>query len=430
MNLGSTERGAGTAATAALSEAHATSSPTPADASKDLDGKSPSASPAGPRIALSERVIAHIQDIGLPALLSDSDCRIVAINRQAAALLDQKAEPGAALPALAQGAGAASDLMSVWQARCSLGAGWSHECKLLGKLEALVDLQLVVMPVSVAGTGDQVWLVVLQDLTETLFHARELEIYATELSQLYQKNKQDLQKLEEAQRSREQFFSLVTHELKTPLTSLKAALEILCTPEVIPTGFENAWRLADTMKRSAFRLERLMNDVLDVAAARSGGMDFSFEAVDLCDVIDTVVSEMTPVANEKGVLLTGPEKYKSGLVVRGDDVRLQQVFLNLTSNAIKATPPDGTVRIRAARSAGAARVSVTNPGELPEHVRNGLFEPFRKSSVGGYKAGAGLGLTVVQALVNAHNGAVEATSRRKQVVFTVIIPLWGKASSQ
>lgn len=377
--------------------------------------------------SLDELVIAHIQDIGMPALLCDGECRIQAINRQAAAILDHSATAGGYLHDLASLQDAAGELQSVWLARCGLGAGWSYETKLLGNLGAHIDLHLVVIPVASAGRAKQVWMVVLQDLTETIFHARELEIYALELSNLYQKNRQDLQKLEEAERSREQFFSLVTHELKTPLTSLKASLEMLCTPEMIPPQEQDAWRLADTMKRSTVRLERLMNDLLDVATARSGGMDLAFSAVDLCDVVQEVVAEMTPVAGEKGVTLLGPTNYRQGLVVNGDELRLQQVLLNLVGNAIKATPTGSAVRIKTARTANEVQLSVVNPGELPESLRNHLFEPFRKSPAGGYRTGAGLGLTVVQVLVKAHKGTVQAESRRKQVIFTVTIPLWGKA---
>jgi len=378
---------------------------------------------------LDELVIAHLQDIGMAALLCDGDCRILAVNHQAAASLDTQAIAGSNLYDLAAPQEAADELYSAWLTRCGQGAGWSCETKLLGSLGAHVDWHLVVIPVASAGRATQVWMVVLQDLTETIFHARELEIYAKELSRLYQKNRQDLQKLEEAERSREQFFSLVTHELKTPLTSLKAALEMLCTPEVIPPGIQDAWRLADTMKRSTVRLERLMNDLLDVATARSGGMDLTFSAVDLCDVVHAVIAEMTPVAGEKGVDILGPTNYRQGLIVNGDELRLQQVLLNLVGNAVKATPSGSAVRIKTARTANTVQLSVVNPGELPETLKDHLFEPFRKSPAGGYRTGAGLGLTVVQALVKAHRGTVQAESRRKQVVFTVTIPLWGKAGN-
>ena len=173
-----------------------------------------------------------------------------------------------------------------------------------------------------------------------------------------------------------------------------------------------------------------MNDLLDVAAARSGGMVLSFAAVDMSDVVRTVVDEMVPVANEKDVELIGPIKYKHGLVVNGDEIRLCQVLQNLVSNAIKATPPGKKVRVKAARKNGNVLVSVSNPGELAESIQVSLFEPFRKSAASGYRTGAGLGLTVVHALVQAHQGSVEAISHRKQVVFTFTIPLWGKAGRQ
>ncbi|MBI4202932.1 MAG: HAMP domain-containing histidine kinase [Chloroflexi bacterium] len=381
----------------------------------------------GPVSAVNEGVVARIQDLGMPTLLTDAECRVLATNRQAAALLHTTALPGAYLNTLAPTKEAAGELLSLWKERCSKGVGWSHECKLLGQVGAYIDLHLVVIPVYTSSSDGQVWLVVAQDLTETMFHARELEVYALDLSRLYQKNRQDLHRLEEAEHSREQFFSLVSHELKTPLTSLKAALEMLSTPEVVPPQAQDAWRLADTMKRSTARLERLMNDLLDVATAQSGGLELSIGAVDMCDVIRSVVNEMTPVAAEKGVILVGPANYRHGLVVSGDELRLQQVLLNLVSNGIKATPPKGTVHIKSGRTASQVQVMVTNPGELPESIRDSLFEPFRKSAAGGYRTGAGLGLTVVHALVKAHQGTIEAESRRKQVVFTVTLPLWGKA---
>lgn len=374
-----------------------------------------------------DAVTVRADDIGLPAVLCDAQGRLVQVNRQARATLDRGAVPGKALHQLTVDEAAAERLEAVWAARAAAGRGWSHECQLLGNLGAALDMQLVAIPVLSARTEGASWLVIIQDLTGTVLHAKELEIYAQELSQLYRENRQTIQKLEDAARSREHFFSLVSHELKTPLTSQKAAIEMLNTRGLIPLEAADAHRLVASLTRSSSRLERLISDLLDVSVARSGGLSLRFEPVDMNDVIQSVVDEMRPVAREKRLVLRGPARRKS-VVVRGDEVRLQQVVQNLLGNAVKASPSHSTIQVTCAANSTEARVSVTNPGHIDESLRATLFEPFRKSAARGYRTGAGLGLTVVDALVRAHGGTVDLGPSRAKVTFTFTVPLWTKAA--
>lgn len=367
-------------------------------------------------------VTIHVEDIGLPAVLCDTGGRLLAVNGQARGLLNL-ADQGSSLFDLAVSIEGGKRLEAAWQEKAGQGHGWTHECQLQGKLGAALEMQLVAMSVLSGPASQHCWLVIVQDLTGTVMHAKELEIYAQELSQLYRENKQHIQKLEEAARSREHFFSLVSHELKTPLTSQKAAMEMLNNPGMIPADATGALKLVSTMTRSTARLERLISDLLDVAVAFSGGLSLRFDPVDMTYTIHSVMDEMRPLAREKDITLNGPKRRKP-LIVRGDEIRLQQVVQNLLSNAIKAAPQGSAIQIATSARDKQARVTVTNPGSIPEDLRPTIFEPFRKSPAGGYRTGAGLGLTVVDALVKAHGGDVELEPDRKMVSFTFSIPLY------
>ena len=372
-------------------------------------------------------VKARFSDIGLPALICDADGRIRALNSDAGEIFCPEAVPGARLSDLAAKEDDVEGLQRLWLSNASRGRGWSHECRLRGRHGADADVYLVVVPISDQSRDGVTWLVVVDNLTESLIHARELEIYASELGQLYQENRKHLVELQEAQRSREHFFSLVSHELKTPLTSLKAALEMLGSTEAPLPEETYLRRLINNMDRSTTRLERMINDLLDLATVRSGGLSLNLGIIDIVEVIDAVVEEMSLALDDKSVSLMGDWSQKRGLIVKGDEIRLQQIVQNLLSNAVKAAPENGVIHIGASRSSPNVRVSVSNPGvSLDPTVKGRLFDPFRKVSGGGYKAGAGLGLSVVDSLVRAHGGTVSVTDSRRRVSFTFVLPLWRK----
>lgn len=370
----------------------------------------------------TQRASVHVEDIGLGAALCAPDATILSINGHAAEMIGGWAVKGEKLHHLAANQNETEALAQSWNALTGDGIGWTKELHVRGHEGADLDLQLTAMPVSV-GDAKPGWLVIIQNLTESLIHARELEIYAQELSQLHQKNKQNLQRLEEASQSRDDFYALVSHELRTPLTSLKAALEMLST--VIERADQAAIERIDSiLHRSTFRLERAIDDLLDLATARSGGIMLDFGPVDLTEIVEEVVDDIGPSAEEKELTVRGPTR-QDPLIVRGDEVRLQQITQNLLSNAVKAAPAGGAVRVEIGLDADSAHVSVANPAvQIDPKLKDFLFEPFRKSASGGYQTGAGLGLSVVDALVRAHSGTISVDSDDGAVVFTYTVPLW------
>lgn len=377
----------------------------------------------------TDAITARLNDVGLPALICDDEGCILALNSGAVDMLAPETAPGMTIAELASSPDDVSAIQRIWQRKSKLREGWDFECRLRGMLGDDRDLHMVVIPVK---TGfSEAWLAVINNLTEALIHSNELEIYARELSELYQNNKRQLVKLQEAEKSREQFYSVLHHELKTPLTSLKAAQEMLGSPEAGLTQSGIVVRLLDNMSRSTARLERLITDLLDVATARSGGLSLYRSPVDMVSIIDQVVDEMTPAANDRNVSIVGKWRKKQGLMVTGDEIRLQQIVANILSNAIKAAPTGGIVRIGAAKAASHAKIHVANPNvRLDPNMKDKLFEPFQKSSAGGYKPGSGLGLSVVDSLVKAHGGRISVEDTGRQVRFTFTIPLWRKGASK
>jgi signal transduction histidine kinase len=350
---------------------------------------------------------------------------LLAVSGLAAGLLGATAVAGRHIAELAPPGDQRAALVAEWQLHGAAGDGWSYQAQMVGTDGRNLEVQFSAIAAETAGSAERLWLVVLRDVTENTIYLHELEIYARELGALYQANQLQLRQVREMERTRDLFYSLVTHELKTPLTALKAALEMLALPSLLPPEAQQARSLLGSMERSAGRLEKMINDLLDLATAKSGGLHLIKKPVDLLDILRSVQAEMTPLALQKGVSITMPADESRPLVVEGDVTRLQQIVQNLLSNAVKAAPRDGTVRVNAKREATYGRVTVTNLGvSLDPLLAKSLFEPFSKSSANGYKAGAGLGLSVVDALVKAHQGTVSVVPRLDRVAFTFTIPLW------
>ncbi|GEM_PF-1901093 len=377
----------------------------------------------GAGVDVGDRVQVRIQDMDWPALLCNPGGREITVNGPAATLLGD-VSPHAIWGGPASHVSGAGQQPCLWHDRCTPGKGWSTECRVKGREGAPLDLRLVAIPVRTAAAGAPACLVLIENQTEARIHARELEIYAQELSQIYQANRDHLQQLEASQKARDHFFGLVSHELKTPLTSLMAAEEILGDLELSGSDADRARQLLATMRRSTTRLRRLISDLLDLAQAQSGALSLDVGLVDLAEVITVVLDEMAPFIAEKRLSLAWRPTHGDGCVVKGDEIRLQQVVQNLLSNAIKAAPVGGAIRISLGHNGGAALVTVTNLGvQLDPAIKDSLFQPFRKSSAGNFKAGAGLGLTVVNTLVQAHGGSVAVHAGRKNTAFTFSIPL-------
>ncbi len=227
--------------------------------------------------------------------------------------------------------------------------------------------------------------------------------------------------LRRAVRVRDEVLAVVSHDLRNPVGTIVSAAGLLLEMELPPEKVEVHLR---AMKRSGERMNRLIQDLLDVARMEAGTFTVHASRVPARPLLQEVVDAHAEAAEEKGVGLTWKVDDDTG-TIRGDRDRLVQVLSNLVGNALKFTPTGGRVELDASRdpTTGAVvlRVSDTGVG-ISSEDRERLFDRFWQVSRRDSE-GAGLGLSIVKGLVEAHGGRVEVESEPgKGSTFRVILP--------
>lgn len=203
----------------------------------------------------------------------------------------------------------------------------------------------------------------------------------------------------------------IMHELKTPLLALTAATELLERPN-LPADKQQ--RIIQMLRQQGIRMTRMVQGYLELARFESGRVRLKWEEVDLAAVAETVADMQRPQAAQKEITIEVQNHTAELPTLQGDVDKLQQVLLNLVSNAIKYTPNGGHVVIDlhhdAAQKQLVAAVVDNGPGIAPQNVAH-LFERFyRVPGSEGYTEGTGLGLSISRKIVEAHHGRVEVES--------------------
>jgi PAS domain S-box-containing protein len=246
-----------------------------------------------------------------------------------------------------------------------------------------------------------------------------------ELARVYELEKKARDEAEEANRTKDYFLALVSHELRSPLNAVLGWTKILLTKEVDAETRRNA---LETIERSATSQAKLISDLVDSARIASGKLRLELRPTNLYDVLKTVYNSQRPAAEAKKIGLAFTFDTELAPVF-GDLVRLQQVFTNLLSNALKFTPEGGHITISLATNEGQASVAVKDNGQgiSPETLPR-IFRQFSQGDQGISRdnAGLGLGLSIVKTLVEKHDGKVSAQSEGigRGSVFTVTLPLY------
>jgi PAS domain S-box-containing protein len=215
---------------------------------------------------------------------------------------------------------------------------------------------------------------------------------------------------EQAQRMRDDLIATVSHELRTPLTSIIGYAELMADLDEVHLSREARKKLA-IIERNAARELQLVDDLLTMAFIEGNRLRVLRSPVDLCEIGRRVVSDQALAARERGLQLSLEERVLPPVL--GDFYRLVQVLENLVTNAVKFTSPGGrvVVRVTEADSMGVLEVHDTGVGVTPEE-RARLFERLYRapSAVAAQTRGAGLGLSIVRAIVEAHDGWVDLES--------------------
>ncbi|MBT2335241.1 response regulator [Variovorax paradoxus] len=230
--------------------------------------------------------------------------------------------------------------------------------------------------------------------------------------------------LRESDQRKTEFLATLAHELRNPLAPMSTALTLLMRK---PYEAAEARRYYELMGRQIDHMVRLVNDLMEVSRITRGKIELRMEAVALDSVIEDAIELSRPlIEGARHALST--ELCGGPLAVRGDGVRLTQVFSNLLNNAAKYTAPGGKLRIVLREEGGDAVVEVWDNGTgiAPDMLKS-IFEMFVQVS-GTSKAaqgGLGIGLTLVKSLVELHGGSVEAASAGlgQGAMFRVRLPL-------
>ena len=229
---------------------------------------------------------------------------------------------------------------------------------------------------------------------------------------------------EAANRAKDEFLATLSHELRTPLNAMLGWVRML---RMRQAGEEQQAHGLEVIERNTQLLRTLIDDLLDVSRIIAGKLQLSPESVELAPVVEAAVDSLRQDAESKPLRLTATIEMPAP-AVWGDRLRLQQVVSNLLSNAVKFTPSGGAVDVGLARVHDMARITVRDTGEgIDPAALPRIFDRFRQadSANARQQGGLGLGLAIVQHLVQLHGGTVRAESagRGQGALFTVELPI-------
>ncbi len=230
---------------------------------------------------------------------------------------------------------------------------------------------------------------------------------------------------QEVDRMKTEFISTVSHELKTPLTSMKGSLQYIMTKGQMLTETER--ELLAVCLRNTDRLIRLINDILDISKIEAGKMEFSLKPQNIGELVIYAIEEISGFAMKRNVAIENSVDADLPLVY-GDHDRLIQVITNLLSNAVKFSPEGKDVLVSAQREGNYVAVSVTDNGKAIQWSdRDKLFKKFQQVHVIGAAGGGGtgLGLAICKEIIERHHSRIYyQESITGGNVFTFTVPVY------
>jgi signal transduction histidine kinase len=247
------------------------------------------------------------------------------------------------------------------------------------------------------------------------------EIIAARTQDL-QKANQELKRLDQVKTD---FFSVINHEMRTPLTAIVGYTELLLARGRLPAGQEH---MVQTIKNNSQRLLDLVNNILDISRLEEGKLVVVPEAMQLAPAVKHALAVVQPLADSKHISI-GLDIPPGLPDVWADPIRVHQILVNLLNNAIKYTPDTGAIHITAHQNALPDKVEVsvsdTGIGIPAEHLSH-IFERFSRIERPEiqHTIGTGLGLSIVKGLVEAHAGQIEVHSEEgRGTCFTFTLPV-------
>jgi PAS domain S-box-containing protein len=218
----------------------------------------------------------------------------------------------------------------------------------------------------------------------------------------------DVTQRHEAERLKREFLSIVSHDLKTPLSSIRGCLKTVLRGASDRLDSDSL-ALLNSGERESDRLIRLVTDLLDVARLEAGRMKLDIASCPLADVFEKSVKSVRTVALDRNIRISADAE---GLSVIADPDRIVQVLVNLLSNAIKYSPSGSCISVLAVPHQSAIMVSVEDRGRgIPAEFLETIFERFEQTRTEDQSTGSGLGLAICKLIVENMGGTIGATSQ-------------------
>jgi PAS domain S-box-containing protein len=264
----------------------------------------------------------------------------------------------------------------------------------------------------------------IDNVARTLALVVERNYAEVDRDQLFAREQTARAMAEEANRLKDEFLAVVSHELRSPLSAVNGWAHLLLCGEL---DGQTQIHALQSIQRQVRSQSRLINDLLDIARITAGKVRLELRDVDLSNVINAALDSVRPEAAARRIHLEVALDPSVTRVVADPD-RLQQVIWNLLSNAVKFTPEEGRVTIRSRRTEDGVEIVVADTGQgIADDFLPYVFDRFRQAEASAKRGGGGLGLglAIVRQLVDLHNGTVKAASEGegKGATFTIRLPM-------
>ncbi|HSS32904.1 MAG TPA: HAMP domain-containing sensor histidine kinase [Solirubrobacterales bacterium] len=223
----------------------------------------------------------------------------------------------------------------------------------------------------------------------------------------------------EIEEARRQLVAAASHDLRTPLASLRLLAESI--DDGVVTG-ETRDRYLKEIRTHVAVLSDLVDDLFELSRIEAGEISWTMRQVELGELIGDTVAAMRAPAEARGVRIAADLPVGEGVLAEANAEKVQRVLFNLIQNAIRHTPADGSVTVRARKAGSGVEVEVADDGEgIPDGDDERVFEAFYRGDAARGEDGAGLGLAISRAIVEAHGGKIwlERGSPGTKVHFTL-----------
>jgi signal transduction histidine kinase len=272
-------------------------------------------------------------------------------------------------------------------------------------------------------TGDE-----LEDLSKSFVEmSRTLTEYHNSLENKVQQATKSLEQanasLTELNEKKSDFIAKISHELRTPMTSIKGAMDYLIAkiPKISQSSNDtrDIIEFLGVIKKNADRLIRMVNDTLDLERIESGILDLHLNQFDMISLIKEAIISFQTVAAENNITFTIVAHSK--VFITADEDMIRQVLINLISNAINFSPHGSEIRIAVTDSDKTLIVSLTDNGPgIPDNVKDKIFDKFYTI---GKRHGTGLGLSICKGIIEAHKGEIKVSSTKRETGSTIFFTL-------